>query len=353
MEQTPEKELLVERRKDLGVITLNRPRAVNALSPQMLRDFHEALRRFEVEDVQAALITSRDGRGLCAGGDIVHIYRTLDGDPQACWDYPYQEYTLNYRLATFPKPTISVMDGLVLGGGMGISAYATYRIVTERTRLGMPEAVIGFSPDVGMARMLAASPHQLGTLLALTGLHIPAQDALATGLADHYLPSETLPDFERALENSRDIPALIRAYEAPAPASELLENAAWIEQVFAAPSLEEIMDGVRRQAAQGSEFAGRVLAALEHNSPTGMKVALEAILRASQQILEETLEQDYRLIINAMRGHDLREGIRAQVIDKDRQPRWKPATPQEVSPQQVAAFFEPYPPAGNLGLVAP
>ena len=340
----PADQIITEVRGRMGVIALNRPRAVNALSHQMLLDIHAALDEYERDSsIVSILIAGTGERGLCAGGDVVHLYKNMHEDPEGCEEYFRQEYTLNYRLAKYPKPIISLMDGLVLGGGMGASAYGSHRIVTERSRLGMPEAVIGFSPDVGMAKMLSKAPRQLGTLMALTGMHVNAGVALVCGLADYYVPFDKIGELMGILETADDaqsIDLIIRRYVGEPPASPLAENASWVKDVFGRSSVEEIVDGVREQAATGNEFATEVLKALEHNSPTGMKVGLRAIRLAKTQELQETLEQDFYLVLNAMnRGHDMYEGIRAQVVDKDRQPKWQPDSLEGVSEELVDSFF--------------
>lgn len=355
MEQAtqPADHIITEVRGRMGVIALNRPRALNALSFDMLEGIHAALDRFERDSGVASLLIAGTGeRGLCAGGDVVQLYENMEDNLVACQEYFRLEYTLNDRLARYPKPIIALMDGLVLGGGMGVSVYASHRIVTERSRLGMPEAVIGFSPDVGVAKVLSRAPRQLGTLMALTGMQVNAGDALVCGLADYYVPMESMGELMSLLEDADDaqsIDVLIRRFTAEPPASILAENASWVSEVFRGSRLEDMVDGVRQRAEAGQEFAGEVLAALEHNSPTGMKVALRAIRAAKTQELQETLEQDFRLVLNAMtKGTDMREGIRAQVVDKDRLPVWVPASLEEVSDERVAEFFEPVdvPPLG-------
>lgn len=341
MEQTSE-QLVVEVRKNMGVITLNRPRVVNALDHEMLQGIHDALDVFEQDArVRLVLLQGAGERGLCAGGDIVSLYRNMD-NWQECAAYFRTEYTLNHRISRFSKPYVSLMDGLVLGGGMGVSAYGSHRIVTERTRAGMPETVIGFSPDVGLAHLLARAPQHLGTLMALTGRHVSAADAIVCGLADYFVPAAALDELVVQLEGATDaqaVESIIGRFSEPAPSSQLAENAGWVQEVFASSTVEEVVDGVRQFAGGGNEFAGEVLQALEANSPTGKKVALVALARAREQSLAQTLEQDFCLVLNATRGHDLREGIRAQVIDKDRQPLWNPAKLEGVSDDYVERFF--------------
>ena len=352
----PTESVLTEKRGSLGVITLNRPRAVNALNSEMMQLMNAALDDFEQDaGITAVLLRGAGERGLCAGGDVVALYKATGENPDQGVDFFRVEYTLNLRISRYPKPFISLMDGLVLGGGVGVSAHSSHRIVTEGTRTGMPETVIGFCPDVGGLNILARAPQNLGRLMAVTGLHVTGADALAVGMADYFVPSEKLDDLVAALESVEGADAVAQVLEGfaeQAPPSQLVENAHWIEGAFAADTVEEILEKVQVVAdsgAEGAEFAGTVLAALQKNGPTGMKVALEAVRRAGSQSLAETLNQDFVTSCNALAHHDMREGIRAQVVDKDRNPQWCPASLAEVSRESVLAFFTPTK-AGELGL---
>lgn len=352
----PAESVLSEKRGNLGVITLNRPRAVNALNYQMMGLINAALDDFEKDPtIRAVLLRGAGERGLCAGGDVVALYQATGSDPAEGITFFRTEYTLDLRIARYPKPFISLMDGLVLGGGVGLSAHSSHRIVTERTRTGMPETVIGFCPDVGGLNILARAPQNLGTLMAVTGLHVTGADALAVGMADYFVPAERLDQLVAALEEVEGAEAasrIIEGFAADAPPSQLVDNAHWIEGAFAADTVEEILQKVQTVAesgADGSEFAGTVLAALQKNGPTGMKVALEAVRRAASQSLAQTLNQDFVTSCNALAHHDMREGIRAQVVDKDRNPKWSPASLAEVAEEEVLSFFIPTE-AGELGL---
>lgn len=357
MEAQLEQSIIVEQQGTLGVITLNRPRAVNALNYEMMQGLNAALDRFETDPgVCAVLVRGAGERGLCAGGDIVALYRAIQSDRQVGVDFFRYEYALNLRLSRYPKPYIALMDGLVLGGGLGASAHGSHRVVTERTRAGMPEAVIGFSPDVGVLTILARAPHHLGTLMALTGLHVSGADALVVGLADCFILADRAEDLVEALSAvtcSSEVDGVLARMQAEAGQSLLAAQAGWVSWAFAADSVEEIMENVQQvvdSGEEGAEFATTVLGAMKKNSPTGMKVALEAVRRASNQSLAQTLNQDFVTTCRAMEGHDLSEGIRAQVIDKDRNPVWLPASLEEVERRTVLAFFEPTS-AGELGLV--
>jgi len=338
-EQGSGHEVLFERRGHLGVVTLNRPKAVNALNAGMVAAMLDQLTAWAADDGVAAILVQGAGeRGLCAGGDIVAIYRDiLAGGTQtaAFWQ---DEYRLNSLIAGYPKPYVAFMDGLVLGGGVGISAHGSVRVVTDRTRTGMPETTIGFVPDVGGTWLLAKSPGEGGTHATLTGAHLSGADALFLGLADHYVPSENLSALAVALESEAAEAAVVR-FSQPAPPSELEAQRSWIDPCYASNDAEEIL---RRLRTLGADTGGEAAAAtIEAKSPTAVKVTLESLRRANGLTLDEALAQEYRVGLRCLAGPDFREGIRAQVVDKDRTPRWKPATLAEVRAADVERFFAP------------
>ncbi|MFK4296464.1 enoyl-CoA hydratase [Arthrobacter sp. GAS37] len=328
-------EVLFEKRGHLGVITLNRPRAVNALTAGMVHAMLEQLTAWADDDaVKTVLVHGAGDRGLCAGGDIVAIYDDILRHGGRTADFWAAEYRLNSLIARYPKPYVAFMDGLVLGGGVGISAHGSVRVVTERTRTGMPETTIGFVPDVGGTFLLSRSPGESGTHAALTGAHLSGADALFLGLADHFVPSESLPELAEALESSTAEAAVGRFVQEP-PASALSGQREWIDDAYASDDAEEIVAGLR---AAGGEAAAAAVT-IEVKSPTAVKVTLESLRRVRGLSLEEALEQEYRVGVRCLAGPDFREGIRAQVVDKDRNPQWKPASLAEVSPAAVEGFF--------------
>ncbi|MFF8732337.1 enoyl-CoA hydratase/isomerase family protein [Streptomyces sp. NPDC015171] len=323
-----------------AVITLNRPRALNALNHDMVRRVDEALTAWEHDpDVRTVVITGAGERGLCAGGDIRAVHDDArDGDGSASAAFWRDEYHLNARIARYPKPYVALMDGIVMGGGVGVSAHGSVRIVTERSRIAMPETGIGFVPDVGGTYLLALAPGELGTHLALTGAQIGAGDALLCGLADHYVPSEALGHL---VDDLADLPvhdALAR-HVRPAPPARLAARREWIDACYAGGTVEEIL---RRLLAQGGPDAKEAAETLLAKSPTALKVTLAALRRARHLgPLERVLDQEYRVSCAALGTSDLLEGIRAQVIDKDRDPHWSPATLAEVTDADVGRFFAP------------
>ncbi|MDR7081859.1 enoyl-CoA hydratase [Arthrobacter ginsengisoli] len=334
---TPAAEVLFERRGRLGVTTLNRPRAVNALTAGMASAMLEQLLRWSDDDAVAAVLVRGAGdRGLCAGGDIVAIYRDMLDGGDATADFWAEEYRLNALISGYPKPYVAFMDGLVLGGGVGISAHGSVRIVTERTRMGMPETTIGFVPDVGGTLLLSRSPGESGTHAALTGAHLSGSDALFLGLADHFVPSAKLAELAEALESEAPDAAVARFAEEEPP-SVLAAQQEWIDACYSSDDAEEIVRRLRTAGGEASEAADTI----EAKSPTAVKVALASLRRARGLSLEEALEQEYRVGLRFLAGPDFREGIRAQVVDKDRNPHWQPATLAEVSRDNVESYFAP------------
>lgn len=332
-------------------ITLDRPRAINALTHAMVRRIDEALTAWEHDPaVETVVIRGAGERGLCAGGDIRAIHDDArDGDGTASAAFWRDEYHLNARIARYSKPYVALMDGIVMGGGVGVSAHGSVRIVTERSRVAMPETGIGFVPDVGGTYLLALAPGELGTHLALTGAQIGAGDALLCGLADHHMPSIALRHFVDDLAELPVREALDR-HVRPAPEGELAGRREWIDSCFAADTVEEI---VGRLLAQGDPDAKETAETLLAKSPTALKVTLAALRRARRLgPLERVLEQEYRVSCAALTAPDLVEGIRAQVIDKDRNPRWSPATLAEVTGADVERFFTPLG-ERELGLAGP
>ncbi|WP_432111325.1 enoyl-CoA hydratase/isomerase family protein [Streptomyces sp. YPW6] len=334
-----------------GRLILNRPRALNALTHPMVLRIAEALTAWRDDPaVDAVVISGAGERGLCAGGDIRAIHEDARAGGTASADFWRDEYRLNALIARYPKPYVALMDGIVMGGGVGISAHGTVRIVTERSRVAMPETGIGFVPDVGGTYLLALAPGELGTHLALTGAPVGAADALLCGLADHFVPSGRLDRLLAELSRTSVHDALAE-HIGQAPPGELAAHRGWIDHCYAAGTVEEIVD---RLVASGVPAAEEAAAALTAKSPTALKVTLTSLRRArSLGPLERVLEQEYRVSRVALTSPDLVEGIRAQVIDKDRSPRWSPAHLKGVSDEDVARYFTPLGPDRELRLASP
>ncbi|MGW3666648.1 enoyl-CoA hydratase/isomerase family protein [Streptomyces sp. NPDC005141] len=350
-EHAAEESVLLHTAGRAAHLTLNRPRSLNALNHAMVRRIDQALTAWEHDPaVETVVITGAGERGLCAGGDIRVVHDDArDGDGTASAAFWRDEYHLNARIARYPKPYVAVMDGIVMGGGVGVSAHGSVRVVTERSRIAMPETGIGFVPDVGGTHLLALAPGELGTHLALTGASIGAGDALLCGLADHYVPSSSLRRFVSDLAD-RSVREALAGHAQPPPPAELAERREWIDACYAADTAEEI---VRRLLAVGEPAAKETAEIILGNSPTVVKVTLAALRRARRLGgLEPVLDQEYRVSCAALSAPDLVEGVRARIIDKDRDPHWSPATLGEVTDAEVERFFAPLG-ERELGLARP
>lgn len=355
---TQEPPVLVSVLDGVGRLTLNRPRALNALNGEMVALLTEALTNWQSDsEVSVVVLDGAGERGLCAGGDIRDLFESVSaGHPEQAREFFRAEYRLNALIAGYRKPIVAIMDGVTMGGGIGLAGHASIRIVTERSQLAMPETRIGFSPDVGGTWLLARAPGELGTYLALNSASMGAADAIDTGFADFYLPSELLPHLYQALAERADpgspaeivmlfdetppVPGTVDdAPDAAAPTpAELLPSITarrpWIDACYSAETVPEIISRLRARPEAEAHTAADELEAL---SPTGLTVTL-ASLRAAAELpsLREVLEQEYRVCAWLIAQPDLVEGIRAQVIDKDRQPAWNPATLAEL-PADTAA----------------
>lgn len=336
--------VLVERRGALGHIRLNRPKALNSLTLKMIREIDAALDAFQQDnEVAAVLITGEGERGLCAGGDIRAMHdggKAGNGLPQTFWR---EEYRLNARINRYPKPYIAFMEGIVMGGGVGISVYGSHRIVTERTRLAMPETGIGFFPDVGASWFLTRQQGEGTTYLALTGEIIGTGDAIALGLADSYVPSERLSALPEALAELRstcgktDVSDVVARFAEVAPAGSIQPHRQAIDKLFAFDRVEDILEALDRD---GSDFAKATAATLRTKSPISLNVTLRLLRLGRETVrLEECLEREFAATRAVLDSHDFYEGVRAAIIDKDRSPKWRPASLAEVTSEQVAAYF--------------
>ncbi|GAA1365204.1 enoyl-CoA hydratase/isomerase family protein [Arthrobacter rhombi] len=336
--QASEPEVIVRRAGQLGHLILNRPQALNSLNHQMVQIVRATLERWrDDDDVATVLVSGAGAKGLCAGGDVVSLYRAaVDGRPEVGDAFFADEYAMNALIADFPKPYVAFMDGIVLGGGVGISAHGSHRIVTERTRLGMPETGIGFFPDVGGAWLLSRAPSGFGLHMALTSGHVTGADAVALGFADRFVPSGNLAALATALETT-DAQTAIDAVSTTPPDSPLMGDRRWIQSCYAGGTAEGIVEALQ---ADGDPAAADAATQILAKSPTSVKATLELLRRAGDMTsVQDVLAMDARLAHHLLRGHDMREGIRAQLVDKDRNPQWNPATLEDVTAQDVAALF--------------
>lgn len=337
MTEPVEDELLLRREGQLGHIVLNRPKAMNALTHGMVAGMRAALAEWANDAAVTTVVVSGAGeRGLCAGGDIVGIYNDAKNGGNDSERFWAEEYRLNSEISRYPKPYVAIMDGVVLGGGIGISAHGSVRVVTERTRVGMPEVGIGFFPDVGGTWLLSHSPGELGTHAALTGGMLSGSDALVLGLADKYMPSDRLPLFIAALE-SESVESALARFTDQAPYSELALRRVWIDECYRGDDASAMVAALR---ASDSPEARETAEVIVTKSPTSVSVTLEALRRAARLgSLEEVLDQDMRVGLHFMDGTEIVEGIRAQVIDKDRNPQWSPSTLAGVRRAEIEEYF--------------
>jgi enoyl-CoA hydratase len=331
--------VLVRVHDGIGHLTLNRPRAINALSHEMVGLMQSALDRWADDPaVRVVVIDGAGERGLCAGGDIVAIYADARAGGTASIDYWADEYRLDATIADHPKPVVALMDGIVMGGGVGISTHASHRVVEEGSTIAMPEVGIGFVPDVGGLFLLARAPGQLGLHAALTGARLGPADAIHLGFADALVPRERRAELLAGLA-AGDVDAAIARLAVPPPPSPLAAERSWIDAAYASDTIEEVLGALGATPGDGPQRARTILA---RSSPTSLKVALRSFREAAADPdLHSTLTRDLRIAARCLAGHDFAEGIRAQVIDKDRDPRWRPATLAEVGTADVDAYFAP------------
>jgi enoyl-CoA hydratase len=325
----------------VGRIRLNRPKAIHALTLGMCETMVDALLSWRDDPAIALImIDHAEGRGFCAGGDIRFLAESGAGDGRDAARFFFVEYRLNHLLFTYPKPVVAFMDGITMGGGVGISQPARYRVATERTAYAMPESGIGLFPDVGGGWYLSRLPGRTGTYLALTGARIDGADSLALGLATHYIPSAELERLKAALtsEPQRIEAILEEARTEPSPAA-INAQQPQIDTLFASDQLEDILAAL---AADSSEWAQKQLATLRTKSPQTCKVSLRLLAESLRlDDFADEMRMEYRIAVRICRRHDFIEGVRALIIDKDNTPQWNPATPEGVTTDLVDQIFAP------------
>jgi enoyl-CoA hydratase len=334
--------VVCERQGRIGRITLNRPKALNALNLAMIRTIRAALEAWERDArVDVIVLEGAGERGFCAGGDITVLHESARSDPGIALTLWREEYALDAYLARYPRRVVALMDGIVMGGGVGLTAHRGIRIVTERSVVAMPEVGIGLAPDVGAAFLLARAPGELGTHIALTSARLGPRDVLTCDLADHFVPSDRLPALIATLAGGDAAHAIAAAATQPPaePTATLAHHRAWIDACYSAASVEEIHTRLR---ARPERAAADAADALREGSPTALKVTLRALRNArTMTTLEQCLVQDFRLSSRFLHHPDLSEGIRAAVIDKDRRPRWTPDQLADVTDEAVDRYFAP------------
>lgn len=336
-------ELLTRREGVAGYLSLNRPKAIHALTLEMCLAMTEALLAWREEpNVKAVILEHSEGRGFCSGGDINLLRQSaLTDDGVAGRAFFFDEYRLNHLLFTYEKPVVAFMDGITMGGGVGISQPAKYRVATENTRFAMPETGIGLFPDVGGGWYLSRLDGRFGQFLALTGARLDGAECLWTGLATHYLPASAIPEAKQRIAAGHEIGGVLSALAVKPPEAKIEAQAALIRKHFASDTYEDILASLE---ADDGEWAAKELATLRAKSPQACKVSLRQLAESKTLTdFADNMAMEYRIGARVLVLPDFAEGVRAVIVDKDHAPKWNPPTPEGVTPDQLDAIFAPLP----------
>ncbi|XP_067994012.1 3-hydroxyisobutyryl-CoA hydrolase, mitochondrial isoform X4 [Melanerpes formicivorus] len=342
-------EVLLEKKGCAGVITLNRPKALNAINISMIRQIYPQIKTWEQDPETCLIIIKGTGeKAFCAGGDVRAIRDAGKVGDRLAQDFFKEEYALNNAVGTCKKPYVALIDGITMGGGVGVSVHGHFRVATEKTLFAMPETAIGLFPDVGGGYFLPRLSGRIGYYLALTGSRLKGRDVLKAGIATHFVDSEKLPALEKDLTalkspSTENIADLLNSYHEKSKTDQdkpfvLDEHMEKINSLFSGNTMEEI---VKKLKQDGSAFANQQLETLNKMSPTSLKLTLRQLREGASMSLQEVLRMEYRLSQACMRGTDFYEGVRAVLIDRDQAPRWKPAALEEVSDEFVDNCFKP------------
>jgi enoyl-CoA hydratase/carnithine racemase len=328
----------------IGVITLNRPAVLNALNLHMIRSMYEKLNSWaKMPQVKAVMITGSGDRAFCAGGDIRLTYELHQKQDKNITAFFEEEYRLNSLIFHYPKPYIAFLNGITMGGGVGISIHGSHRIATERLSFAMPETGIGLFPDVGGTYFLPRLQNHMGYYLGLTGNRINADDCMALNITQHNVSSTCLNELVTLLANHpfkndlhAEISQLIEQFAIPSAPSTLMEQSQLIDEYFAGRTMEAI---VKKLASTDHTFLQEIVQTLQKKSPTSLKITLAALLKGATLSFDACMQQEYRLVSNCLKNHDFFEGVRALIIDKDQKPVWQPETLEKVTEETVQAYF--------------
>jgi enoyl-CoA hydratase/carnithine racemase len=323
-----------------GRITLNRPKALNALNFPMIEAIAAALVQWRDDHrVKHVVIDGAGGKAFCAGGDIRAVYDLIPTRPEVPRAFWRAEYRLNAMIARYPKPYVALMDGFCLGGGVGLAAHGSHRIVTERSMVGMPETIIGFTPDVGGSWLLARAPGHAGEYMAATAYRMKAAEAIASGFADTLIKAGDIPALIAALCAARDASETVQEFAVTPGRGDLASRQSDVDLIF---GTETIQEAVRRLEARGGEWAEHTLGKILAHSPTALAAAHFSVRKVrSFARLEQSLDHEYRYAHRSVGLHDFREGVRALIVDKDGKPNWRPAQLDDVRLSDVVALFAP------------
>ncbi len=331
-------EILFERRGHAGVITLNRPKALNALTLNMVRLMHPQLEAWAGDDrIHHVVVTAAGDKAFCAGGDIRQLYEWGRAKDPTFLDFYREEYLLNTLIKRYPKPYVAIMDGITMGGGVGISVHGSHRVATERLTFAMPETGIGLFPDVGGSYFLPRCPGRIGLYLGLTGHRLTAADAAYAGIATHFAESIVGDGLVDELCSSSDVDACLRTYANSPGSAGLEENRALIDHHFSAASVQAIIDSLNG----GSDpWCTKTVAVLAQKSPTSLQIAMHQLTLGADLSFEDCMRMEFRIVNRVFSGHDFFEGTRAIIIDKDQAPDWQPGTLAEVDPAAIEGYFD-------------
>ncbi|WP_404481800.1 enoyl-CoA hydratase/isomerase family protein [Novosphingobium sp. BL-52-GroH] len=337
-------ELLTRREGVAGILSLNRPKAIHALTQGMCEAMSAALAGWADDvEVKAIIVEHAEGRGFCSGGDINLLrHSALTDGGEEGRRFFFDEYRLNDQMFNYGKPLVAFMDGITMGGGVGISQPAKYRVATQNTRFAMPETGIGLFPDVGGGWYLSNLEGRVGQFLALTGARLDGAECLWAGLATHYLPAEALPEAKARIAAGEEIGGVLAALATTPPEAKIAAHAAAIRQHFAFDTLEDVLASLE---SDSGEWAARELATLRTKSPQSCKVALRQLAEsAALDTFTENMAMEYRIGARVLVLPDFAEGVRAVIVDKDQSPKWSPASPEGVTQEMLDAIFAPLPP---------
>jgi enoyl-CoA hydratase len=334
-------DILFERRGAAGLVTLNRPKALNAVTHDMVRALARRLKAWETDPAVTRVIIRAVGeRAFSAGGDIRALYELgRAGRQQEMLTFWRDEYPLNVYIKRYPKPYVALIDGIVMGGGVGVSVNGSHRVAGDRFSFAMPEVGIGFFPDVGATWFLPRMPGELGTWCALTGDRLKTADAVAAGVATHQVRSDRFNDLTDALCGNVSVDATIAAFAEPAGGGAMMANRAAIDRLFAGDHVEDILQ--RLDAGQGTsrEWTAATAATIRAKSPLSLKIALAQVRGGKDWSFEECMLCEFRIVSRIVQGHDFYEGVRAVIVDKDNAPRWKPVTLTDITDADVERHF--------------
>ncbi len=347
-------DILFERRGHAGVVTLNRPKALNAITHGMVHALSHQLDVWSHDEAVTRIVVTANGdRAFCAGGDIRALYELgKAGRQEEALRFFREEYVLNAKIKRYRKPYVSLIDGIVMGGGVGISIHGSHRVAFDRYAFAMPEVGIGFFPDVGGTYALPRLTGEIGTFLALTGERIKASDAVLSGAATHHVRSARFDELLKALEGADPVNAVLAdVMEKPGP-GEVMPRRRMVDKIFSQGSVEAILGALDREAEKGSDqsdWAGGMARTIRAKSPTSLKLALAQMRYGSVHSFEACMACEFRIVSRIVYGHDMYEGVRAVIIDKDNRPRWRPGELAEVPEAAIESYFRKLP-AGELAI---